>query len=184
MEKKEQAILKITEEMVRRGGYNGFSFREIAKQVGIKSSSVHYHFPTKEDLGAAVAKYYTERFFEALGKAQALLDNNKDPLQSYISAFRQALTKDKRMCLCGLLGAEIDGLPERVVEQTQEFFRLQLAWLEDAYRLMDPEKNTNTIARKKASQTLALLEGAIITSNVLDDITLFDSAAELLLTQA
>ena len=57
MEKKEQAILKITEEMVRRGGYNGFSFREIAKQVGIKSSSVHYHFPTKEDLGVAVAKY-------------------------------------------------------------------------------------------------------------------------------
>jgi TetR/AcrR family transcriptional repressor of nem operon len=184
MEKKEQAILKITEEMVRRGGYNGFSFREIAKQVGIKSSSVHYHFPTKEDLGVAVAKYYTERFFETLGQAQELLDNNRDPIQSYVSAFRQALSEDKRMCLCGLLGAEIDGLPERVVEQTQEFFRLQLAWLEDAYRLMDPDNNTQTIARKKASQTLALLEGAIVTSNVLDDISLFDSAAELLLSPA
>lgn len=184
MEKKEHAILKITEEMVRRGGYNGFSFREIAKQVGIKSSSVHYHFPTKEDLGVAVAKYYTERFFETLGQAQELLDNNKDPLKSYVSAFRQALTKDKRMCLCGLLGAEIDGLPERVVEQTQEFFKLQLAWLEDAYSLIDPDKNTKTIARKKASQTLALLEGAMITSNVLNDITLFDSAVELLFTPA
>jgi len=57
---REHAILEVAQEMVRQGGYNNFSFRNIATAVGIKSSSVHYHFSTKEDLGVAVAKYYTE----------------------------------------------------------------------------------------------------------------------------
>ncbi|WP_157628311.1 helix-turn-helix domain-containing protein, partial [Ensifer sp. BR816] len=42
------------EERIRRAGYSGFSFREIAADVGVKSASVHYHFPTKERLAAAV----------------------------------------------------------------------------------------------------------------------------------
>ena len=64
---KELAILETTEEMVRQGGYNSFSFRNIASVVGIKSSSVHYYFNTKEDLGVAVTKFYTDKFLNALG---------------------------------------------------------------------------------------------------------------------
>jgi TetR/AcrR family transcriptional repressor of nem operon len=55
------AILDAAEARIRRGGYSGFSFREIAVDVGVKSSSVHYHFPTKEMLAAAVARRYTDR---------------------------------------------------------------------------------------------------------------------------
>ncbi|MEM7678447.1 MAG: TetR/AcrR family transcriptional regulator, partial [Myxococcota bacterium] len=73
MEGNQDAILKAAEEMVRQGGYNAFSFRAIADVVGIKSSSVHYYFPTKEDLGVAVAKYYTHRFIESLGEPHALI---------------------------------------------------------------------------------------------------------------
>jgi AcrR family transcriptional regulator len=38
----------------------GFSFGEIAADVGIKGSSVHYHFPTKDDLAAAVVRRWAE----------------------------------------------------------------------------------------------------------------------------
>jgi TetR/AcrR family transcriptional repressor of nem operon len=48
------AIMDAAERRMQQGGFGGFSFREIAADVGIKSSSVHYHFPTKEDLAAAV----------------------------------------------------------------------------------------------------------------------------------
>ena len=64
---KAEQILDAAEKMARIGGYHGFSFREIAKDVGIKAASVHYHFPGKQDLGAAIAKRYTERFLESLG---------------------------------------------------------------------------------------------------------------------
>jgi TetR/AcrR family transcriptional repressor of nem operon len=60
-------ILDVAEKFIRRGGYNDCSFREIATAVGIKSASVHHHFPAKQDLAAAVALRYSENFFANLG---------------------------------------------------------------------------------------------------------------------
>ena len=54
------AIIDAAERRMQLGGFGGFSFREIAADVGIKSSSVHYHFPTKEDLAAAVIRRWAE----------------------------------------------------------------------------------------------------------------------------
>ena len=54
------AIMDAAERRMQLGGFGGFSFREIAADVGIKSSSVHYHFPTKEDLAAAVIRRWAE----------------------------------------------------------------------------------------------------------------------------
>ena len=177
MENKENNILEAAEKMVREGGYNAFSFREIAKEVGIKSSSVHYHFPTKEDLGVAVADYYTQKFIGNLGDPDELHDRGKDPIKTYVKAFKDALTKDKRMCLCGLLGAEIDGLPDKVAAQTRVFFEMNIEWLTKAYKTRGLN---NTEGKEKAIQTLALLEGAMITSHVLDDVKSFDMITKLL----
>lgn len=185
---KEETILKATEEMIRKGGYNGFSFREIAKQVGIKSSSVHYHFPTKEDLGVAVAKYYTDRFLDSLGDPENLVQKGENPIQRYVDAFRHALLVDKRMCMCGLLGAEIDGLPAAIVTETQTFFKRNIEWLEQSYEYLDSSDNKDAAEKKKSAsikaiQTLALLEGAIISSNVLGDINVFEQAIEGLIAR-
>ena len=58
------AIMDAAERRMQLGGFGGFSFREIAADVGIKSSSVHYHFPTKEDLAAAVIRRWAEETSE------------------------------------------------------------------------------------------------------------------------
>lgn len=174
IQNKEMNILQTAEEMVRKSGYNGFSFRNVADAVGIKSSSVHYYFPTKESLGAAVAKNYTDRFMTSLGEPDELARNKKDPIKVYVVAFRNALVQDKRMCLCGLLGAEVDGLPDAVVSQAQAFFKRNIEWLAKAYSLNETKMNS----RKKAIRLLSLLEGAMITSKVLNDIKIFDQAVE------
>jgi len=176
MENKEEEILKAAESMAREGGYNSFSFRDIATAVGVKSSSVHYHFPTKADLGAAVAEYYTNKFLSNLGDPVQLIADSKDPIKVYVRAFKDALIKDKRMCLCGILGAEIDGLPSKVAVQTKIFFERNIEWLTTAYA----SKGSKADAKAKAMQTLSLLEGAMITRHVLTDIKAFDKIAELL----
>ena len=43
-------ILDIAEMLIQTQGYNAFSFRHIAKIIGIKTSSIHYYFPTKAEL--------------------------------------------------------------------------------------------------------------------------------------
>ena len=61
-----QALMDAAERRMRIGGFNAFSFREIAADVGVKSSSVHYHFPTKEKLAAAVIHRYTDEVAELI----------------------------------------------------------------------------------------------------------------------
>lgn len=55
-----EALMAAAKATVQARGYNALSFRELAKEVGIKSASVHYHFPTKGDLGAALARRHTQ----------------------------------------------------------------------------------------------------------------------------
>ena len=86
----------------RPGSYNALSFRELAKEVGIKSASVHYHFPTKGDLGAALARRYTEEGAAYLAELLATSNDASWCMDKYADIFRAALANDNRMCLCGI----------------------------------------------------------------------------------
>jgi TetR/AcrR family transcriptional repressor of nem operon len=173
MSKKEE-ILKAAQLKVRSGGYNNFSFRELASEVGIKSASVHYHFPTKSDLGAALAQQYTDDFLNALGDPDELYAEGKNPIDVYVNFFRDALIKDNKMCLCGLLGAESDSLPEKVRNETKSFFERNLDWLEQAHTVIATDNKV--AAKSKAIRTIAMLEGAMLISKTLDDNNVFEEA--------
>ena len=149
-------ILNAAESMIRDGGYYGFSFRQIADELSIKSASVHYHFPTKEALGAAVALRYTERFLEALGEPQ-----RDEPLQHYVSVFKQALETDGRACLCGILAGEAGKLPDSLRSALQDFSDQNVAWLESAIRHQRPTWSEQR-ARQSAMVLFSGLEGAMV----------------------
>lgn len=171
---KKQEILNVAEARVRTGGYNSFSFRDLAEAVGVKSSSVHYHFKTKEELGAELARQYTDSFLSSLGEPEALQESGKHPISTYIEHFKNALIKDNKMCLCGLLGAESDGLPEAIQTEVQQFFSRNITWLTKAYELV----NASSIeeAKQKAIQTISLLEGAMLISITMKDSNIFEQA--------
>ena len=176
----EQFILNTTEDMIRQGGYNGFSFRNIADVIGIKSSSVHYHFETKEKLGAATTKRYTENFMTALGNPEQIKADGVNPVVYYITAFRNAIISDKGMCLCGILGTETSMLPESIVVELKNFFDKNVEWLENAYRHIGYSEDG---LKGKALQTLSLLEGAMIISTTTKDLAGFDLATKQLLDE-
>ena len=161
---KREQILDAAERMIRDRGFNGVSFRDLAQEVGIKSASVHYHFPTKADLGSAVTRRYTDRFVDALGHpAEA------DAIPTLIDAFRNSLARDGLMCLCGMLAAEAGGLPGPVVAETRRFFERTEDWLTAAL----PASGT-TEDRAAASRLLAELEGAMLIARAHDDIEVFE----------
>jgi TetR/AcrR family transcriptional regulator, transcriptional repressor for nem operon len=175
------SILDCAEKMARTGGYKGFSFREIAKEVGIKSASVHYHFPSKDDLGAAIARRYTERFIESVGAA----DNSDTPpnvlLERYVDAFRGSLVDDGLMCLCGMFGAEIHDLPSPVVDETRHFFETNLTWLRTVFGRLHKTSPDSDDNRCAALHMLAVLEGAMIIARTLNDMEAFDAIVQKLL---
>jgi TetR/AcrR family transcriptional repressor of nem operon len=63
-----ERLMDLAEARIREAGYRGFSFRDLAAEIGIKSASVHHHFPTKAGMAAAVARRYGDRFFEVVAR--------------------------------------------------------------------------------------------------------------------
>lgn len=163
-------ILAAAEKRVRTGGYDNFSFRDIAADVGIKSASVHYHFPTKGSLGQALVADYTHRFFAALETD----DHAEEWLSHYIAMFRRALVDEQLMCLCGLLGAESDGVPEEVNAETKVFFERNLQYLVN--QLEVNHSMSQSQAANTASLILSALEGAMIVAKATGDNARFDQA--------
>ena len=84
--------MDLAEAHMRNGGYAGFSFRDLAAELGIKSASVHHHFPTKATMAAAVARRYAERFFAAVARHSDA--GAEDGIAAYRSAFKAALGRD------------------------------------------------------------------------------------------
>lgn len=46
-------LLECADTCIQENGFEGFSYADLAKTLGIRKASIHHHFPTKNDLGLA-----------------------------------------------------------------------------------------------------------------------------------
>jgi TetR/AcrR family transcriptional regulator, transcriptional repressor for nem operon len=156
------AILDAAQRRIQLGGFGGFSFREIAADVGIKSSSVHYHFPAKEDLAAAVLRRWREN---ASAHIDAELEREPDPVRAWRHIIRGTVRSETHMCPCTVLAAAIQDLPDQVGNEVKGFFRM---W--------EDKMIGQGLSRVEASKLLSTLIGAMVISNALGDSAHYDRA--------
>lgn len=161
-------ILDAAEVRARCGGYHGFSFRDIAADVGIKSASVHYHFQTKTELACALTERYTRDARDFLGSPESV--SPISAAKKVTDLFRRALLNRDQMCLCGLFGAERDALPSEVVEATAAYFQMVLNYLEAAFG--------SDWRGERPEALLARLEGALILARSLRRPEVFEMALQ------
>jgi TetR/AcrR family transcriptional repressor of nem operon len=178
-----ERIVAAAERRMRESGFHGFSFREIAADVGIKSASVHHHFPTKQDLAAAVTRAYTDRFMAALGDPADPARAPSNLVALYVDVCRRILVDDRRMCLGCLLASEGAGLPAGVHAEAQRFFERTLGWLETVLRRRTSDTSAHD-PRAEALRIVATLDGAVLVAYSLGDVAAFDSVAAGLIDQS
>jgi TetR/AcrR family transcriptional regulator, transcriptional repressor for nem operon len=169
-------LLDAAAALVQVRGYNGFSFHDLASAIGIRTASIHYHFPTKGDLALALAERYTADFMTRLGSPTDGTPRSR--LTHYISAFADALQQG-RMCLCGMIGAEIESVPEPVAAQVRIFFERNVLWLGDVLARDGLKPDT---ARRQAQLILSALEGAMLIARTSADRSAFDDVATTILS--
>ncbi|WP_212637023.1 TetR/AcrR family transcriptional regulator [Desulfovibrio gilichinskyi] len=167
-----EKILAAARRVAQAHGYSGLNFRDLAKDVGIKAASIYYYFPSKEDLGAAVAKRYWEDLAAVL---ESLLGESSDPflaLRQYHDMFRKALENDNRICLCSFMAAEYDDLPESVKKEVQTFADVNVAWLSKV--LSAAAVVSSQESEQRARAIFAALAGAQLIARSRSDISLYD----------
>ena len=168
-----EAILAAAKRTAQAHGYSGLNFRDLADEVGIKAASIHYHFPSKADLGAAVAKRYWE---DTAAQLESMLAETPDPLRclhQYPDVFRKALENNNRMCLCSFMGAEHDDLPDAVKKEVQTFADVNVAWLSKLLSAATVVSSGESEARARA--IFAAVAGAQLMARSRSDISLYDA---------
>jgi TetR/AcrR family transcriptional repressor of nem operon len=178
-------ILDAAQYLVQTQGYNGFSYADIAAQVGIRKASIHYHYPAKSDLGKELIVRYRSRFRQALTLIKQESGTAFQKLERYVGLYASVLQNEHHMCLCGMLAAEMETLPQAMREEIQGFFAEHVAWLT---AVLEEGHSTKTVtlsgsAAAEAQSLLAGLEGAMLVSRSYATASWFEAAAQQMLVR-
>lgn len=161
-------ILDAAERRMRAAGYHAVSYRDVAADIGVKSASVHYHFPKKHDLGAALVRRYQERFFGALDALEE--PSAVEALEAFVGQYDDALVLGKSICLCAMFGAESIALPDVVRDEVRAFFDRCTGWLAPRLRAVGVDDEESVALRM-----VSALEGGMVVASVTGERRAFDA---------
>jgi TetR/AcrR family transcriptional repressor of nem operon len=178
-----EQLLDAAQELAQMRGYNAFSYRDLAARVGIRSASIHHHFPSKADLGRALVARYRERFSDALRRIASGRGDAPAKLAAYVDLFRATYDQGGRLCLGGMFAADLPTLPSEVQEEVRGFYADNEAWLT---RLLDTGRRSSELhfegnPRDAAAALLDGLEGALLGARAHDSAARFARASRWML---
>jgi TetR/AcrR family transcriptional repressor of nem operon len=177
-----EKILDVAESLAQTRGFNGFSYADVAAKLLVTKASIHYHFPSKADLGRALIERYHAAFAHALQGIDLETGDAREKLQRYVALY-EAVLRHKRMCLCGMLAAEYATLPAMMQDELRRFFDANERWLT---HVLEDGRNANHLTfseppHERARTLLGAFEGAMLVARTYGDPRRFLTSAEAVL---
>ena len=181
------AIMDLAEGLMLDRGYCAFSYSDVSSALGIRNAAVHYHFPTKGDLGVAVVHRARERFLQWAGRLETSGAGPVERLDAFFQRYLRHLERG-RVCLGGSLETDFATLPEPVQAEARAFVTTVLSWWEG---LLDDGRSRGAFAfpgdaRDQAIVVMSALQGALQTSRATETPCLaaaMEQIRRLMLTQ-
>lgn len=161
-------ILYVAEELTKQRGFDGFSYRDVSAAVGVKTSSIHYYYPTKGDLAEALIERYVNRFVAVLTRL------SNEPLDGFgrVKKLFEILVdvsgRQKNLCLCGMLSADVYGVTTRAKTMLDGFFSRFEEWLSGTIQqgIVDGSIHRDLRSKSLAAEIVALVEGGMLLARV------------------
>ncbi|KPH79491.1 TetR/AcrR family transcriptional regulator [Bosea vaviloviae] len=180
------AILNIAQALIQSRGYSAISYQDIASALNIRKASIHHHFPTKADLGAAVVERYIQRFEVALNAIMsAETTNSLAMLDFYFRPYREIAATPDQICLCGALAGEMPALPPTLRERVDYFFKSHHSWLAAILRRGSGRKEFVLVTSPERSARLIFdaLQGALLVRRTTGETAEIEEVIAALLAQ-
>ncbi len=174
-------ILTSAQRLVQQRGFNGFSYADVADEVGIRKASLHHHFASKADLGVALVDMYAAQFDQALANIDQNETSALKRLDAYVEIYRSTLDSD-RICMCGMLATEALTLDAAMLPKLKRFFSRNTEWLAE---LLAAGRSQGVFAFEGAAAdharvALSVLQGASLVCRSSGDLDAFDRTTALL----
>ncbi|MGO4332273.1 TetR/AcrR family transcriptional regulator [Cupriavidus sp. 2TAF22] len=175
-----EQLLEHTLVLVGQRGFNGFSYRDLAERVGVKTSSIHYHFPSKEDLVEAAVTEYSARVCERVRHIDAALPPEAQA-REFLKPWLDSAGGDG-ICLVGMLSTEALMLPEPVHRVLKEYYRVNESWLTRLFESVYATQQTAAAisAQSMAQAVLGALQSGLVVARLFGAPQRIEAAADLL----
>ena len=156
-------IADLAEHYIQTRGFNGFSFRDIQNELGIKTASIHYHFKTKQDLANTVLERYLHRYQAQLTKIYQQHEQAKSMLSAFADEFMQTHQSNK-LCLCGMFASDLYSLSKDVLMPLNRFVDINHIWLVDVLKrgIASGEFQQDVNPERFAKIYFSALEGSLL----------------------
>jgi AcrR family transcriptional regulator len=158
---REQIIDKAFQLMLQRG-MNGFSYRDIAKPLGVKNAAIHYHFPNKTDLIKALIDENHQLLRRSTSEFMAYGGKARTQLEGLFAFTMNQCNCGRPICMVGALAIDYDELSDELKAANDRFMRDSVNWLT---RVMEVGRKQEEFhfggdAMSKAVSILAMIQGA------------------------
>ncbi|MEX2600066.1 MAG: TetR/AcrR family transcriptional regulator [Balneolaceae bacterium] len=175
-----ESIIELAEKYMRGSGYHTFSFHDISRIVGIKTSSIHYHFPVKADLGEAVIKERLKRLKQLKEET-----SESDPVKKmalFLSIYSR-MGAESNVCLAGSVATGLPAMEEKIRNRIQELSGFIVEWVTEI--LEEGEQSGifsfETDAKTKALMIISTVMGMLQLSRISDEPDEFRSVLRAIL---
>ena len=176
-------ILNSAQRLIQTRSFEGFSFQDIADEVGIRKASLYHHFDSKDAVAIAVLKRGGDWVFGKLEATKELAPTER--LERYIDLFRDLGGKAERMCPGGSFASVFGAVSPSVQRALHAFTKMQLDWLEGTVRegaASGAFAIGEQAPRDVALQIFSSVQGALLTGRLTSDPGVLDAVATELRT--
>jgi AcrR family transcriptional regulator len=132
-EPRRDALVQAAYEEIAENGFEGLRTREVAGAVGVNVATLHYYFPSKEDLIKAVVGHAMSRFQSTLAAEGTAIER----LRGHFSGLRRLAREEPELFATMaelMLRASRDGALASIIDKTTGFWHRTLEGLLRAAR--------------------------------------------------
>jgi TetR/AcrR family transcriptional regulator, transcriptional repressor for nem operon len=169
-------ILRCTRSLLVAGGYDSFSYADIAKIIGIRNASIHYHFASKSELVRALIRQYREEAEVGMAELSRRVPEPLARLRAYIGYWEACIGDGSApLCLCALLASQMPILPEAVASEVRSYFKALSAWLSQVLQAgaRDGSIRLTLAPDAEAESFMATVHGAMFSARAYGDARVF-----------
>lgn len=174
-----EKILDSTRGLIQRRSFHGFSFQDLADEVGIRKASLYHHFASKDAVAIAMLDHASDWVREQLKRS-----DGREPierLEGYFAMFRLLHGKAERMCPGGSFASVYGAISSSLQTALHRFANMHLDWVEGVVR-EGVERGQFDIGdqrpRDVAAQIVAGVQGALLMGRLSSDPHMLDAVAE------
>lgn len=173
-------ILDVAQRLIQDRGYNGFSYRDVAQEIGIRAPTIHHYFPAKSDLATALVERYAAVIAAVRADLSASEQRPWKRLARYFAVTRDLMLEKRQLCLCGVLAMEANSLPDNVRRAVDRFFEDSRAWVAEQLRQakVAREVDFSGAAEDAAAMIVSALQGGLLLSRASMSPEPFDAAVK------